>query len=87
MKWTQFSGSFSFLRHWVLFRTGSYSGFPLDIYLKDKTSKLEVPDICNRIKFLDTYIQGCQTRGYKCAPTYSAPPLKSNMSMLVVQIN
>ena len=28
MKWTQFSGSFSFLRHWVLFRTGSYSGFP-----------------------------------------------------------
>ena len=30
MKWTQFSGSFSFLRHWVLFRTGSYSGFPLN---------------------------------------------------------
>ena len=28
MKWTQFSGSFSFLRNWVLFRTGSYSGFP-----------------------------------------------------------
>ena len=30
MKWTQFSGSFSFLRHWVLFRTGSYSGFPVE---------------------------------------------------------
>ena len=31
MKWTQFSGSFSFLRHWVLFRTGSFSGFPLEV--------------------------------------------------------